>query len=446
MTSSETRKSSSPRRTASTRRSSSRGGASSARRSSPRGTSSAYRSSTRGGASSARRSASSRGGASSGRSPSARSASSSHSASSARSASARRRAARRIARRLSAPYSLRRSSLSAALILLLLLIAFTIGERSGVIPPRASFFSERGAENDAPDSLAGTELSSPSDAPAGTAASSLSDEDAAAVAASPFSVHFIDVGQGDSALVLCGGQAMLIDGGTSEHSDTVYRYLEKLGLDYLDYIVCSHPHADHAGGLAGALHYARAGIALSPVADYDNSSFEKFTAALSEQGVAVTVPAVGDTFALGSAVVEVLGPTDWLDDNVNNDSLALRISYGDVSFLFTGDAEQEEEQLLMENNYDALRSTVWKVSHHGSANGASYAFIDAVSPDYAVISCEKGNSYGHPHEETLDLLRGTGTTLFRTDVQGDVVCTSDGQSLSFYVSRNANADVWKPGT
>ena len=257
---------------------------------------------------------------------------------------------------------------------------------------------------------------------------------------SSFEVHFIDVGQADAALVLCDGKTMLIDGGNAEDSSLIYSYLKSHSLKHLDYIVCTHAHEDHVGGLAGALNYASADHALCPVTSFDSKAFKSFVTYLGKQDVSITVPSAGDKFLLGSASVQVLGPVTIDKDDPNNSSIILRIVYGDTSFLFTGDAEREEEQAVLDSGR-TLKSTVLKVGHHGGSSSTTYPFLREVMPEYAVISVGKDNSYGHPTEDTLSRLRDADVKVFRTDLQGDVICKSDGKSVTFTVEKNADADT-----
>lgn len=256
---------------------------------------------------------------------------------------------------------------------------------------------------------------------------------------SGFKVHFIDVGQADAALVICDGKTMLIDGGNSADSNLIYTYLKKQGVSHLDYIIATHAHEDHVGGLSGALNYATVGTVYCPVKSYSSNAFNNFAKYVQQRGASITIPSRGHSFSLGSAQCTVLAVNTSSD--TNNSSIVLRIVYGSTSFLFTGDAEREVEEAMI-NRGAPLSSTVLKVGHHGSYTSTSYAFLWNVMPQYAVISCGKGNSYGHPHDEVLSRLHDADVWTFRTDLQGDIVCTSNGSSVSFSVSRNWNADVF----
>lgn len=248
-------------------------------------------------------------------------------------------------------------------------------------------------------------------------------------------VHFIDVGQADCALLECDGQTMLIDGGNADDSSLVVSYLETQGISGLDYVVCTHAHEDHVGGLSGPLNTCTVGQVFAPVTEYDSKVFSNFVKYTEKQGLEVTVPEADDTWTLGEAQVSVLGPREEYTDT-NNTSIVLRVDYGETSFLFTGDMESTAEKDLVEAGCD-LDATVLKVGHHGSSTSSSYVFLREVMPQYAVISCGKDNSYGHPHDEVMSRLYDAQVTVYRTDEQGTVVAFSDGESVSFETEKDS---------
>ena len=256
---------------------------------------------------------------------------------------------------------------------------------------------------------------------------------------STFEVHYLDVGQGDCSLVLCDGHAMLIDGGESSESSKVYAYLKQHGISHLDYMVASHAHSDHIGGLSGALNYATVDTAFCPVTDYDSKTFDSMVKYLDKQGIGITVPSADDEFMLGSAHVQVLGPQQIYDDP-NDTSIVMKVTYGETSFLFTGDAERTAEADILDAGYD-LSSTVLKVGHHGSDTSTSYPFLREIMPEYAVIQVGKDNSYGHPTEDTLSRLRDAEVKVYRNDLQGDIVCSSDGKTVSFTTTKNESVQT-----
>lgn len=253
---------------------------------------------------------------------------------------------------------------------------------------------------------------------------------------SSFEVHFIDVGQADSALIICDNHYMLIDGGNAEDSDLVYAYLERHGAERLDYMVATHAHEDHIGGLSGALNYAAVDVAYCPVPEHDTKVFQNMVKYLGEQGKSLTVPEPGDKFNIGSAQVEILGPVQKYSDT-NNTSIVLRVDYGETSFLFTGDMEAKAEKDLIESGAN-LRATVLKAGHHGSDTSSSYQFLREVMPKYIVISVGEGNSYGHPSEEILSRYRDVGAEVYRTDMQGHIIAESDGKTVTFRTEKEAD--------
>ena len=251
-------------------------------------------------------------------------------------------------------------------------------------------------------------------------------------ASADMEVHFLNVGQGDCAVVTCEGESMVIDGGPRESAGTVYRYIrETLGLKHIDCIVSTHPHADHVYGLSSVLNAAPADLLLTPVLEWDSKAFGYVVKYASRQGTALSVPSEGDTLRVGGARVTVLHcwPEAVEYGRTNDSSIVLRIDYGLTSFLFTGDAEDWSEYMMIDAGVN-LKADVLKVSHHGSGTATTPAFLQEVRPAYAVISVGKGNDYGHPHESVLRRLQAIGARILRTDELGTIRFVSDGEKVT----------------
>ena len=249
-------------------------------------------------------------------------------------------------------------------------------------------------------------------------------------------VSFLDVGQGDSALVqLPGGKSVLIDGGPSGAGPKVIDAIRGAGVNRIDLLIGSHPHEDHIGGLMDVLKAVPVTEALDPAYVHGTALQRNYLQLLKTKGVKTTRARAGQRYDLGpNAGLEILAPEDPLikgtQADANNNSIVARLVYGKTAFLFTGDMEEAERQRLLQNTVpDALRANVLKVAHHGSHNGTDPELLKAVAPEYAVISLARGNDYGHPHREALEQLRSAGIPVLRTDERGTVAFTSDGERV-----------------
>jgi len=257
---------------------------------------------------------------------------------------------------------------------------------------------------------------------------------------SELEIHFIDVGQGDATLIMCDGEAMLIDAADNDNGSKVQLYLTKHNIDTLKYVIGTHPDADHIGGLDVVLYKFDCENLIMPDVSADTATYRDVVETMQARDMENTLPIVGDTYMLGDATFTIVGPNDAYEGR-NDNSVCIYLEHGENSFLFTGDAEEEAEADLISLNFD-LDADVYKVGHHGSSSSSSVELLNEMSPEYAVISCAEGNSYGHPHAEVLNNLRALGVKVFRTDEQGSVVVTSNGKSLTWNC---APTESWQAG-
>lgn len=245
-------------------------------------------------------------------------------------------------------------------------------------------------------------------------------------------VHILDVGNADCILVRQGESAMLIDAGERGDADTILDYLDAYGVTRLDLVVATHPHADHIGAMADVIREIEVEeclLAYMPQKVMPTTSvYIDMMEALAERDVTITEASPRQTYAIGTAKLEVLAPLTE-DEDANAMSVVTRLAFGDNRFLFMGDAESGVEKQMLDAGY-AVSADVLKVGHHGSNTGTHDAFLKRVNPTYAVLTCGKGNSYGHPHREVVEKLRKADITTYRSDVYGHVVFTSDGKSIT----------------
>lgn len=252
-------------------------------------------------------------------------------------------------------------------------------------------------------------------------------------------VHFIDAGQGDATLLVAPDATVLVDTGRHTATDVV-DYLRRRQIHAIDVVAITHPHADHIGQFPMVLdRFAVTEVWWSPSA-HPTQTFERAVTALERSDAAFEEPAAGDVAEVGALRFEFVNPVaGGTGGDLHDDALAFRVRYGDVSFLFTGDAEEETEQQMVASHPERLAATVYQVGHHGSSTSTSQAFLEAVSPRMAVYSAGRDSQYGHPHPEVVDRLDRAGVDVYGTDHHGTVVVTTDGTDLEVHTEADQPA-------
>ena len=251
-------------------------------------------------------------------------------------------------------------------------------------------------------------------------------------------VHFIDVGQGDAILIKQNGYNMLIDAGDNKYEQIVVDYLKENGITRLDYVIGTHPHADHIGGLDAVINTFDIGKVIMPNIIHTTKTFEDVLIAIENKGLKITTPNIGDSYELGNANFEILAPKSKSYTELNNYSVVIRMICGKTSFLFAGDAEDISEKEMLDSGRN-LKADVLKVGHHGSDTSTTAVFLDAVSPAYAVIQVGKDNKYGHPTTEIINRLEERNIKIYRNDLDGNIIAISDGENIEF----NTEANLYK---
>lgn len=244
-------------------------------------------------------------------------------------------------------------------------------------------------------------------------------------------VHFIDVGQADAILIKKGNEAMLIDAGNNTDGDLIVNYIKEQNIQSLKYVVATHPHEDHIGGLDYVIDTFEIGKIIMSDLIVTSKTFEDVLDSISRKGLFITKAKVGERYYLNGAKIIILAPNGESYANTNDYSVVVKIVNDQNSFLFTGDAEKPSEIEMINKNKELLKSDVLKLGHHGSTTSTTQEFLDIVNPKYAVITTGENNKYGHPDHETLDKLENKKVQVYRTDLDGTIIAISDGNKISF---------------
>lgn len=248
-------------------------------------------------------------------------------------------------------------------------------------------------------------------------------------------VTVLDVGQGLSVLINCDNHYMLYDGGNGNYSSFLVSYLSKNNITNFDYVFASHYDADHISGLVGVIYNYSISQLIAPNYTASSRIYNSFIKAINTKGFSITYPTVGATYPLGSAKIQILAPNSPAYESENDYSIVVKITFGGSSVLITGDATQYSENEMLNNQFN-LNSDILVVGHHGSSSSTSSQFLNAVNPQYAVISCERNNSYGHPASDVLERLVSKNITVLRTDFAGTIKFTIKNNSISYNTEKN----------
>jgi len=242
--------------------------------------------------------------------------------------------------------------------------------------------------------------------------------------------HFIDVGQGDCTMIITDKNVVVIDAGPNDSAEDTQEYISEY-TDKIDYLILTHPHEDHIGGADEILDNIKVKNVIMSDAASETYTFNVLLDAIERSGCNIIEGKAGDTYSAGDIKMTILAPISTFTD-MNDYSLVTKVEYKNTSAMITGDVEVHSEELIVaEYSAKALKADILKMGHHGSSTSNSAAFLDSVDPSYAVFTCGKDNSYGHPHREVLKKVKDRSITYYRTDEDGSVVFHSDGEKIEF---------------
>ncbi len=252
-------------------------------------------------------------------------------------------------------------------------------------------------------------------------------------------VHFIDVGQGDCELIICDGHSILIDAGEKIKGSSVVKYLKNCGVKKLDYVIASHAHTDHFGGLLNVLDYFEVGKIIMPKISKKltptNLTYKNFLEKIKNKKIPVLKAKMGDSYGLGEGKLKIIGPIREDYEKLNDTSVGALFSYNGVSFLFCGDMEREAEEDVLKSGQN-VKADVFKLNHHGSKTSNANKFIEAIKPRFCVLEVGKYNNYGHPHKKVLNTLKNNGVKkVFRTDKNGNIMFYVENKKLYYKVDK-----------
>jgi competence protein ComEC len=252
---------------------------------------------------------------------------------------------------------------------------------------------------------------------------------------SSLKIHYIDCGQGDSTLIQVGNENILIDSGNNDSK--AYDYLKGRGITKLNIVIATHPHADHIGGMKKILENIEVGNFYAPKVTTNTQTFTSMINSLKSQNIKIKVPQAGEQLQIGSAIITLLAPNSNTYEDLNNYSIVTKLRYGNTSFIFQGDAEDISESEILAKQLD-ISADVIRIGHHGSASSTTSEYLNKVNPKYAIISVGENNDYGHPNTTTLDKLSQRNITTYRTDINGTIIASSDGENIEFTATKDAS--------